>query len=174
MDAGAGNLIWVLLAILIVMIPLLGSRLLREQGQQQNMYADLRPEVDSNLAALQEYWNHVRPRESSEDEIHSMQKRLYAREFATTPFPAFSRQAYQRQLPSMRQSGNGKKAIAVTNLYADLDRLEEIQRELQAALAAGERAGDGNYDEFLRIAGIEWGDAWHRIERLLAQGNPLD
>ncbi len=173
MDTGAGNLIWVGLVMLIVLIPLIGSRLLREQGQGQSMDADLRPEIDANLAALKDYWARVRPRESREDEVHSMQKRLYAREFAGTPLPSFSRQAYQRQLPQIRQSKNGKKAIAVTNFYADLERLEEIQQELQAALAAGERAGDDKYEEFLHIAGVEWGDAWHRIERLLAQGNPL-
>ena len=183
MGAGMGNQIWAVVAVLIVMMLLVASRLVRGRDEWDRIADALRPEIDSNLALLREYWARIRPRESREDEVHSMQKRLYAREFASTPLPPFSRQAFQRELPAITQTGNGKKAVAVTNFYADLARLEGIHRELRATLAAGERAaraangerleGQDDYAEFLRIAGRDWDDIWHRVERLLQQGSPL-
>lgn len=183
MDTSTGNLIWAAPAILVALLLFITTRHLRTLAQQQRQDDMLRPEIDSNLEMLRGYWARMRPRESREDEVHSMQKRLYAREFASIPLPPFSRQAFERQRASHTRSGNAKKAAGVANFYADLDRLDEIQRELQAALAESERGpngstgpsagGDPDYAEFLRIAGREWDDAWHRIERLLANGNPL-
>ena len=183
MNTSTGILIWAIAAMLVVILMLVVPRLLRAQSEGQSQDAALRNEIDSNLAMLQDYWARLRPRESREDEVHSMQKRLYAREFANTPLPRFSRQAFELVRVSLAQSRNAKKAARVANFYADLDRLEEIQRELMKALAAGDHApgpstgagaeGDSNYSEFLRIAGRAWDDAWHRIERLLAQGNSL-
>ncbi len=134
--------------------------------------AALRTEIDHNLQLLKESWIRLRPREGSEDEVHSLQKRRYALEFARWPLPPFSRDAYNRHFAFITDPAHAKRFAAVTGFYDDLARLEEIRHELRAALAVG--AGPtGAYDEFLRVAGRSWDDAWHRIERLLAKGNPL-
>ncbi|MGB8648145.1 MAG: hypothetical protein WCF84_23110 [Anaerolineae bacterium] len=177
------NLVWIGAAVLVILTVLLVLRW-RKARDELAVRAPLRSEIDSNLDRLRAYWEGVRPRESSEDEVHSLQKRRYAREFASTPLPHFAREAYQSHLAFLSTAGNRREFIAATNLYADLARLEEMQRELQASLAAGESARQiangptptgqgGDYAEFLHIAGRVWDDVWRRIERLLEQGNPI-
>ncbi len=128
------------LAVLIVMLLLILSRWLSRSGQLDDILASLRPEIQSNLQQLRTFWDQVKPRESNEDEIHRLQKTHYARAYATTPLPPFSLSAYESRLPLITSYKNDRRLIAVTNLYADLARLQEIQRELQSALSAGQRA----------------------------------
>ncbi|MGE5141611.1 MAG: hypothetical protein ACM3JD_19260 [Rudaea sp.] len=170
-----------LLGFLPVLIPaaaglaLLLLLLSRWEGRREEtdwVRAALRVEIDHNLKLLRESWTRLRPREGSEDEVHSLQKRRYALEFARWPLPPFSRDAYSRHFAFITDPGHHKGFAAVIDLYDELARLEEIRHELRAALAVG--AGPtGAYDEFLRVAGRSWDDVWHRIERLLEKGNPL-
>jgi hypothetical protein len=145
----------------------------------------LRAEVDSNLKLLQDWWGKLKPRKG-EDEIHWVDKVVYAREFADAALPDFSRNAYMRYQPRLSQYLRGAQLKGLAQFYQDLDRIAELQQELRDALEkdlALRRSPEGQpssagefsprFDNFLRIAPWSWREASRLIDQLQAQGNPL-
>ncbi len=158
-------------------VPRLGQLPLARNARASEGLAELGREIRRNLGLLEGYWSSHRPRES-EDEFHSVQKVLYAREMALDRLPPFERVAYERQTPLLERYINSGRRRQLDELYASLQRLEEIQADLIRVHAADERraseAGPEDvarlrYDEFVRRAPFLWFEAYHLINRLLAE-----
>lgn len=145
----------------------------------------LEPEVETNLNALEECWDKLRPRKD-EDEIHRVDKIVYAREFANAPLPHFSRQRFEGLLPSLPVYLHGRRLAKLLNLYSNLRKIEELHQQLRDALevdVSSQRGGQGvhsepgpaspTYDEFLAIAGKSWDQVRYLVEQTLSQGDPI-
>jgi signal transduction histidine kinase len=145
----------------------------------------LQHEADLNLERLKEWWDKLKPRKG-EDEIHWVDKVVYAREFADAELPEFSREAYLSRQSSLSLYVRGDPFKRLVQFYANLAKVEEIHEELRRALekdimlrrtAEGQPASRGElsprYDEFLGIAAQSWFHAANLIEQALSQGNPL-
>ncbi len=156
------------------------------QRQARLIRAALYPEIQGNLDQLDALWDKLRPRKDA-DEIHRVDKVGYAREFAQTELPPFSRRVYEAQLALLPTYIGRRQFAQLARFYASLARLEQTHAELRAAREqdiAGRTmvtAGPGlylpvsvTYDLFLRTAARSWDDVHHTIEQMLDEGNPLD
>jgi hypothetical protein len=145
----------------------------------------LHVEANSNLGLLGEWWGKVKPRKG-EDEIHWVDKVVYARALADAALPDFSRQAYMRYQPWLSQYLRGAQLKRLVQFYQDLDKIAELQQGLRNALekdlalrrslegqpsSAGEASP--RFDNFLSIAPWSWRDASRVIDQVLTVGNPL-
>ena len=155
------------------------------QRQARLIRAALYPEVQGNLDQLDALWGKLRPRKDP-DEIHRVDKVSYAREFAQTELPQFSRRVYETQLSHLPVYIGRRQFAQLARFYASLARLEQTHSELRSAREQdiADRsmalAGPGlylpvsvTYDLFLRTAARSWDDIHHTIEQILAEGNPL-
>jgi hypothetical protein len=140
-------------------------------------------EEESNLGVVQSWWSNIKPRKS-EDEIHWVDKVVYARELADAAPPEFSRDAYLRFQPSLSQYLRGGELSKLTQFYKDLTEIEVIQQQLRAALdrdielrrslqvqPSSGRKPPPTFEEFLRIAAPSWARAARLIDTILTRGN---
>ena len=158
---------------------------LREKPQRDAAATLLRVEVDSNLRLLEQWWGKLKPRKG-EDEIHWVDKVVYAREFADATLPEFRREVYLQEQPSLSSYIRGDKLKRVVQLYDNLGKLAQIQQELRRALEKdlalrlsleGQLSSAGRasptFDNFLSVAPWSWREAARVIDVTLTQGNPL-
>ncbi len=133
----------------------------------------IRPEVEANLRAITEYWGAMRPRES-EDELHSMQKRRYALEFASRDLPPLSHLAYQSQRVLLPRYLSRSQFSRLSEFYERLDAIAQCQRELRSARNKDRASGDIAAQEFNRIAGLTFDRARHLFDEISGEeGDPL-
>ncbi len=157
----------------------------RNKPQREEAARLLQNEVDLNFNLLKEWWDKLKPRKG-EDEIHWVDKVVYAREFADAALPEFSREVFLSEQHSLRSYIRGEQYKRLVQFYDSLAKIQEIQQELREALekdmlhrrtAEGERTSktevSPRYDEFLGIAAQSWFQATLLIEHALTRGNPL-
>ncbi len=152
----------------------------------QTVRAVLYSEVESNRNQLRTFWEKVRPRKNV-DEIHRVDKVVYAREFAETELPHFSRTVYEEQLPLLPAAIGSERFMRLARFYTNLARIEQMHTELHTTraqdIAAHQVVPAGmlfsapasvTYDLFLRKAARMWDEVQHTIEQLLEDKNPLN
>lgn len=160
-------------------------RWLRTKTQRDSARNLLRLELDSDLHLLAEWWNKIKPRKD-QDEIHWVDKVVYAREFADAALPHFSRLSSSLQPPLsdyLSRSERGRLA----QLHKDLGKIEEIQRALQSALEqdlalrrlpAGQSSlatePPPTFEHFLAVGARHWFQAALLIDQILSRGNSLE
>lgn len=157
----------------------------RNKPQREEAARLLQNEVDLNFNLLKEWWDKLKPRKG-EDEIHWVDKVVYAREFADAALPEFSREVFLSEQHSLRSYIRGEQYKRLVQFYDSLAKIQEIQQELREALendillrrrAASQPASKDEisprYDEFLGIAAQSWFQAALLIDQALTRGNPL-
>lgn len=157
---------------------------LRSMPQRAAARTRLRQEVDSDLRLLEDWWLKIRPRKE-QDEIHWVDKVVYAREFADTPLPNFS-VARSTLPPQLSKYLSASERTRLAQLQEDLKKIEAIQQLLRTALEqdlalrrlpAGQSSfpvePPPTFENFLRIAARQWFQAALLVEQILARGNPL-
>lgn len=151
----------------------------KNRSEQVSVRDLVRSEVDSNLTRLAEYWDKVKPRKDV-DEIHRVDKIVYAREFAQTELPSFANEVFASQQSALSSAIPRAQFEQLSGFYNRLARIEEIQRRLRETRANEiavhtSQAGSGSpvYEEFVRAAPWAWMEASHLIEEILTEGNPL-
>lgn len=163
-----------------------------ERRQIRSVRALLRLEIDQNLALLRDFWTKVsdvgeseRDREQDPDKLRS---RL-ARRLLSFPFPRWSRQMWESQVPLLAIALSEAEIKQVQYLHGQLDRTTSICTTLSALAseehedqrAAGTAPGHGVRGAFVFIASRNF----HReapglyreieqiVEDVLGKGNPL-
>jgi hypothetical protein len=157
----------------------------KDKPQREGARTLLHAEVDVNLGLLKAWWGKIKPRKS-EDEIHWVDKVVYARELADAPVPDFALDGFKRYQPSLSQYLRGDQLKRLAQFYQDLGKLAEIQQELRAALekdialrrSLESQPGSGRkpsptFDNFLSVAPWSWREAARLIDAILTRGNPL-
>lgn len=157
----------------------------KNKQQSESARRLLQAEADSNLKLLQEWWDRIKPHKD-EDEIHWVDKIVYARELADAALPAFSRHYLTRYQQSLSRYLRGAQVGRLERFYQDLGKLQEIQDELRDALEMdlalrrpsnnqAPLAGEASpkYENFLKVAPWSWREAARLVEEILTLGNPL-
>jgi hypothetical protein len=180
-DLFAGTLAALILAALVKWT----RSAVTKRKQVESARRALRPEVEHNLRQLAAFWEKVRPRKDV-DEIHRVDKVVYAREFALAELPHFAREVYDTQLPLLRAYVRPEQLNRLAALYAGLAQIEGAHTELRAkrkrdiptgqtlvAQPASSAQVSLTYDEFLDAAPFAWQQVQYTVETLLSAGNPL-
>lgn len=138
----------------------------------------LRQDLETDLRLLRDWWLKIKPRKD-QDEIHWVDKVVYARELADAPLPNFA--VITSSLPPRLTDYLSRRERArLAHLQKDLEKIEEIRGVLRSALeqdlALRQLPVDKpppTFENFLRIAARLWFQAALLVEEILSRGNPL-